>query len=117
VLEVVVVLQAVAHESVHTDVGEPDESEGQGKGFVLPPSERDDHCCQGSVMGEVVGDGAEARAAEVADHGQVGKKQEYRYEPPGSMGARVGDEGANEQCCRLERGEATGAALRPRSLQ
>ena len=45
VLEVVVVLQAIAHESVHTDVGEPDESQGQGKGVVLPPSERDDHSC------------------------------------------------------------------------
>src|ERR1035438_4576986 len=67
-------------ESVHTDVGEPDKSEGQGKGFVLPPSERDDHRWWGSVVGEVVSDGAEARGAKVANHGQVGKKQDYRSE-------------------------------------
>ncbi len=41
VLEVVAVLEAIAHQAVSSDVGEPDETEGQHKGLALPPSEPD----------------------------------------------------------------------------
>src|SRR3954454_19474464 len=42
VLEVVVVLEAVAHQPVEADVGDPDQAEREEQRFVLPPADGDD---------------------------------------------------------------------------
>jgi hypothetical protein len=83
VLEVVVVLQAVAEEAVKADVGEPDQADGDDKGFALPPAEPDHRCRKEGAVGEVVQPRPEAAAAKVADHEHVGDEKGKRDEPPG----------------------------------
>ncbi len=54
VLEMIVVLQAVAEEAVNADVSEPDQTEGKDKVLALPPAEPDHGGRQRRAVGEVV---------------------------------------------------------------
>ena len=94
--------QAVAEDSVHADVREPYQSERQDERFVLPPSEGDHRRREGGAVCQVVGDSAEAGATEIADHDHVGDQEDERYQPPGLVGGRIGDERTSEKCDRLE---------------
>src|SRR5437868_5861094 len=102
VLELVAVLEAVAEQTIEADMGKPDQAERDDQRLVLPPPDSHDRGRQRGAVSQVVEMGAKTRAAEVADHRQVGNQQRERYQPPGSVRGRVGDQGADGKHGSLE---------------
>ncbi|HXL95150.1 MAG TPA: hypothetical protein VN969_39990 [Streptosporangiaceae bacterium] len=97
VLEAVVVLESVAQEAVHADVGQPDQAQGQDQRVVLPPAQADQHGRQGRGVRRVVGDGPDAGPAQRSRPRQVRQKEEGGYQPPRLPGDGVGGEGAGQR--------------------
>ncbi len=96
-LEAVVVLEAVAQEAVETDVGQPDQTQGQDQRPVLPPTQVDQHGRQGCGVRRVIDDGSDAGPAEISRPRQVRQQDEGGYKPPWLPGGGVGGEGAGQQ--------------------
>src|SRR4051812_43676553 len=107
VLELIVVLKAVAEQAIEADMGEPDQAKREDQRLVLPPPDCHDSGRQRSAVSQVVEIGADPRAAEVADHRQVGSQQRERYQPPRLVGGRVCDQGTDRKHCSLETKPAT----------
>ena len=97
VLEAVVVLEAVAQKVVKTDVGQPDEAQGQDQRPVLPPTQADHHSWQGCGVRRVIDEGPDACPAEISRPRQVRQQDDGGYQPPGLPGGGVSGEGAGQQ--------------------
>lgn len=84
--EAVVVLEAVLHEAVETEVEQADGS-GDGERAGVPSGSCDEQCQrQRRGVREVVSPGAYPWADEVREPGQVGDKEQSRDQPPGLPG-------------------------------
>ena len=97
VLEVVVVLEAVSQKSVQSDVGEPDEAEGENEILVPPPPDSDQEGRQRCAVRQVVQDRPETSATEVTGHDDVWEKNGQWNQPPRLMSRRVGHETADQE--------------------
>jgi hypothetical protein len=97
VLEVVVVLEAVSQKSVQSDVGEPDEAEGENEILVPPPPDSDQEGRQRCAVRQVVHDRPETSATEVTGHDDVWEKNGQWNQPPRLMSRRVGHETADQK--------------------
>jgi len=102
VLEVVVVLEPVAHQPVEPDVSEPDQAESHNKRPVLPPPITDDQSRYRCGVGEVVAKGTDLGTTQVAGHGQVGEQKDHGHQPPMLSCGPIGDQGTDKEGCGLE---------------
>jgi hypothetical protein len=97
VLEMVGILEPKSEHSVHPDVSEPHDADGQEDGLVLPPPKADHHCRQGRGMSEVVDVRSCPRAADIPNHEEIWHEQHHGNQPPRSMSNRECNEGTNQQ--------------------
>src|SRR4051794_7481527 len=86
------VLESVAEYAIQPDVSESDQPKRDEKRLVLPPANSNEGSRQRRAVREVVQPRPEARAAQIAEHRQVGNQQRKRDQPPALAGPGVGEQ-------------------------
>jgi hypothetical protein len=92
VLELIRILETESEQSVHPDVPEPHQAQGQTERIALPPSVPHHQCRQSGGVSQVVHMGANSRTREIASHEEIGKEQNQRYQPPRTVRGGKGNE-------------------------
>jgi hypothetical protein len=81
------VFKAEAEHTVEADVADPDGGEGKQNGFGSKEANRGEHRWSEIGVGEVVAGSSDADADEIAEHEEIGCKEEHSEEEP--TGAEV----------------------------
>jgi hypothetical protein len=92
VLKLIRILETEGEHSVHPDVPEPHEAQGQPERTAFPPSVPHHQRRQRGGVSHVVDMRADSRTCQIASHEEVGKEQDKRYQPPRSVRGGKGNE-------------------------
>jgi hypothetical protein len=87
------VLKAEAEHTVEADVADPDGGEGKQNGFGSEEANRDERRWSEIGVDEVVTGGSHADADEIAEHGEIGCKEEHGEEEPTGVEVAVEENG------------------------
>ena len=87
------VFEAEAKHTVEADVADPDGGEGKQNGFGFEEANRDERRWSEIGVGEVVAGGSEADADEIAEHEEIGCKEEHGEEEPTGVEVAVEENG------------------------
>ena len=109
-------LQPVAERAIHPDVGGEHGTGQRERRNGGEPSDRQDGERGHQVVGQVVGDGAEARPAQVADHRDVRREQERQEPQRMPVGLEVDEDAGHEDGERLATQDEVSAAHRGAQL-
>ena len=87
------VFKAEAEHTVEADVADPDGGEGKQNGFGSEEANRDERRWSEIGVDEVVANGSDADADEIAEHEEIGCKEEHNEEEPTGVKVAVEENG------------------------
>ena len=87
------VFKAEANHTVDADVADPDGGVGKQNGFGFEEGNRDERRWSEIGVGEVVAGGSDADADEIAEHEEIGCKEEHGEEEPTGVEVAVEENG------------------------
>jgi hypothetical protein len=87
------VFKAKAKHTVEADVADPDGGEGKQNGFGSKEANRDERRRTEIGVDEVVAGGSDADADEIAEHEEIGCKEEHNEEEPTGVKVAVEENG------------------------
>jgi hypothetical protein len=87
------VFKAEAEHTVEADVADPDGGEGKQNGFGSEEANRDERRWSEMGVGEVVAGGSDADTDEIAEHEEIGCKEEHGKEEPTGLEVAVEENG------------------------